>query len=88
MGWGSGTNYKGEAVGYSVEDVCNEPGCDTKIDRGLSYCCGGLEGVFGGNGCGDYFCEDHLYFSNNEDNHDWLCIECVALEDKESEEGV
>lgn len=64
MGFGSYTLPDGREAGYSIEAVCDEPGCTEVIDRGLAYLCGnsplghGLEV-----GCGGYFCSEHL----------WLC---------------
>lgn len=58
MSWAYGKLADGREIGYSVPDVCNAPGCQVKIDRGLAYVCGGMhEG--GDWGCGKYFCEDH-----------------------------
>ncbi|AWT42574.1 MULTISPECIES: hypothetical protein [Streptomyces] len=52
----------GETIqaGYSVEVVCEEDGCDEKIDRGLAHLCGAQPG---GDeyGCGGYYCGHHLY---------------------------
>jgi hypothetical protein len=78
MGWAHGTNYKGEEVGYGVEAVCAEDGCDEKIDKGLAYCCGDLEGVEGERGCGRYFCTAHLWYSGA--SHKWdgqRCADCA-----------
>jgi hypothetical protein len=61
-------------AGYSVETVCEEPGCKAKIDRGLAYLCGkdprGDE-----HGCSGYFCEQHLYGDNQ-------CARCSAKADE------
>lgn len=46
-------------VGYGVPAICDHPGCNKEIDRGLSYVCGG-EPYGGQLGCGLYFCEQHL----------------------------
>jgi hypothetical protein len=50
----------GREAGYGVDDVCNQDGCDKKIDRGLGCLCGDMPG---GDeyGCGGYFCGEHLY---------------------------
>lgn len=49
-------------IGYGVPATCDHPGCDEKIDRGLSHVCGG--DPYGGyRGCGLHFCSDHLYLS-------------------------
>lgn len=70
MGWGYG-EVNGKPVGYTVPDVCNESGCDRKIDRGLSYVCGDMHG--GGEfGCGGYFCAEHMLVGKEEQ----LCKKC------------
>lgn len=52
----------GRDVGYGVPALCDYPGCQTKIDRGLGYVCG--NGIFGGDsGCGLYFCSEHLSYN-------------------------
>lgn len=75
MGYGSYVLADGREAGYLVEDICNEDGCDTKIDRGLSYLCGKHPG---GDeyGCGGYFCENHLYGDNR-------CVRCRDNGDEE-----
>lgn len=45
--------------GYGVQCVCDHPGCDKRIHRGLAYLCGQDPGE-GSYGCGRYFCEEHL----------------------------
>jgi hypothetical protein len=59
MGWSIGFDYNwNRDVGYGVPCFCDHPGCTEKIDRGLSYVCGG--DVYGGEkGCGLFFCEEH-----------------------------
>ncbi len=44
--------------GYGVPAICEHPGCNKEIDRGMSYACGGEP--FSELGCDRYFCEDHL----------------------------
>lgn len=59
MSWAVG--YDGtwqRDIGYGVPAACDYPGCETAIDRGLSYVCGG-EPFGGENGCGLYFCGEH-----------------------------
>lgn len=58
MGWAYG-EIDGREVGYGVAATCDEDGCDTQIDRGLAYCCGGMHGG-AEDGCGRYFCGEHL----------------------------
>jgi hypothetical protein len=58
MGWAVGWDSEWQRdVGYGVPSICDQPGCDAKIDRGLAYVCGG--DPFGGeHGCGLYFCSE------------------------------
>lgn len=57
-------------VGYGVPAVCDYPGCFKEIDRGLSHICG--DEMYGGdNGCGLFFCPEHLLF-------DQLCERCAT----------
>ena len=60
MGWSIGfDDCWNRDIGYGVPAFCDHPGCETTIDRGLAYVCGGEP--YGGNrGCGLYFCPDHL----------------------------
>ncbi|MBO0813536.1 MAG: hypothetical protein J2P30_00045 [Actinobacteria bacterium] len=60
MGWqvGYDSNWNRD-IGYGVPATCDQPGCGEKIDRGLAYVCGG-EPYGGENGCGLYFCGEHL----------------------------
>lgn len=43
--------------GYGVPAICEYPGCNEEIDRGMSYACGGEP--FSEHGCDRYFCEKH-----------------------------
>lgn len=73
MSWSIGfdENWKRD-IGYGVPAVCDLPGCKTKIDRGLSYVCGG--DICGGStGCGLFFCPKHLHFPQ-------LCRKCFRGE--------
>ena len=60
MGWEIGFDKQWQRdIGYGVPAYCDHPGCMKRIDRGLSYVCGG--DMYGGaRGCGLYFCEKHL----------------------------
>lgn len=80
MGWGDcGTDSKGRPIGYLFEAVCDEPGCNTAIDRGLSYACGGMHGQ-NEYDCEKYFCSKHLYICEIPDNSvEQLCAECMAF---------
>ncbi len=76
MSWAVGfdDNLK-RFIGYGVPAVCEQPECNAKIDRGLSYLCGGL-GI-GEYGCGRCFCGKHLYFHSFRDGHDGMvCKRC------------
>lgn len=66
MGWSIGydENWKRD-IGYGVPAVCDHPECNKKIDRGLGHVCGGAP--YGGeDGCGLFFCGDHLYIYRNQ----------------------
>lgn len=59
MGWANcGKDSQGRPIGYAFEATCDHPGCDAKIDRGLSYACGGMHGE-DELSCEKYFCEIH-----------------------------
>lgn len=62
MSWAIGYDaWNNRDIGYGVPAVCDHPDCSVEIDRGLSYVCGGSH--YGGeNGCGLYFCGDHLAY--------------------------
>lgn len=83
MGWAVGydPNWQRD-IGYGVPAVCDHPGCDKEIDRGLGFVCGG--DVYGGeHGCGLFFCGEHSYYVRNTDLPDgevWspqLCKQCA-----------
>jgi hypothetical protein len=83
MGWAYGKSWDDREIGYSVEAVCDEEGCETEIDRGLAYLCGDLDQVLSNNGygCGKYFCGSHLFFWSP--GHDIkgvsLCDDCQKI---------
>ena len=59
MGWSIGWDEHWQRdIGYGVPAICDYPGCNAEIDRGLSCVCGG-EPHGGEHGCGLYFCEKH-----------------------------
>ena len=64
-------------AGYGVETVCEEDGCEEKIDRGLAYLCGETPGG-DEHGCGGYYCGQHLYMSLREGVGD-LCTRCMEV---------
>lgn len=64
MGWSIGFDPKwNRDIGYGVPAVCDHPGCNKEIDRGLSYVCG-QEPYGGDQGCGLYFCSSHLFYDS------------------------
>lgn len=62
MSWAFGVNREGREIGYGVEATCDREGCETAIDRGLTYCCGGMHDAGYGVGCGRYFCAVDLFY--------------------------
>lgn len=69
MGWANcGKDSRGRWIGYAHSAKCDERGCKERIDRGLSYACGGMHGNDGG--CEGYFCAKHLFVV--EDPFNWL----------------
>lgn len=60
MGWAVGFDTHWDRdIGYGVPATCDQPDCGAAIDRGLGYVCGG-EPYGGDDGCGLYFCGEHL----------------------------
>ena len=73
MGWSVGYDGRWERwIGYGVPSICDQPGCEAEIDRGLGYVCGS-EPYGGEHGCGLFFCSRH--------GGDDLCDRCLAGED-------
>lgn len=60
MSWSIGydENWRRD-IGYGVPAICDHPGCNEPIDRGLGYVCGRGEPYGGEDGCGLYFCTKH-----------------------------
>lgn len=79
MGWAHcGDDSKGRPIGYAVAAICDHPGCDCQIDRGLSYACAGMHGQQEV-GCEGYFCSEHL--SNlvvEREGYVRVCDQCIA----------
>ncbi len=74
MGWSVGYDSKWERdIGYGVPAICDHPGCNKEIDRGLGYVCGG-EPYGGEHGCGLFFCGEHLLMTKKGQ----LCERCAA----------
>lgn len=75
MGWAVGYDSQwNRDIGYGVPSVCDHPGCNRDIDRGLGYVCGG-EPYGGEKGCGLYFCGEHL------SGYPPLCLRCSQKEE-------
>lgn len=75
MGYANYTLSDGRQAGYAVEATCDEKDCAAVIDRGLGYLCGQTPGG-DEHGCGDYFCEEHLYLGIAKDAPQ-LCSRCA-----------
>jgi len=80
VGWADcGTDSRGRPIGYAFPAWCDEEGCTAKIDRGLSYACGGMHG---GDeiSCENYFCEKHrLNFVVDGSGARQICGACAKL---------
>lgn len=79
MGWADcGKNRTtDEDMGYAHEGICHAEGCNAEIDHGLAYVCGAMhEG--GEDGCGYYFCGEHLghYLDAQREMSVQLCEDC------------
>jgi hypothetical protein len=70
-------------AGYGVEAVCEEDGCNERIDRGLAYLCGNEPG---GDeyGCGGYYCANHLFLGSGAPVSEGLCERCAKRWEEES----
>ena len=80
MGWANcGRDERGRKIGYAFVAKCDAPGCKVKIDRGLSYVCGGMHGG-DGIGCGGYFCSAHrVDVELNDGDYKMVCSPCEAI---------
>ena len=83
MGWAVGER-EGRHIGYGVPAICDYPECGVKLDRGLSYACGG--GVTGDfDNCGRFFCDDHMSYPYADDENETelsnypVCERCEAM---------
>lgn len=81
MGWSIGfdSNWNRD-IGYGVPATCDHPDCNEKIDRGLSYVCGG-EPYGGEHGCGLYFCGNHVTYAGGRRDYKQLCARCYFGKD-------
>jgi hypothetical protein len=67
MSWSIGVDRNwNRDIGYGVPAVCDHPDCNEKIDRGLSFVCGG-EAYGGEHGCGLFLCGAHLLHGEPRD---------------------
>jgi hypothetical protein len=58
-----------------VPAICDHPGCNEEIDRGLAYVCGGQP--YGGeHGCGLFFCSKHRRYAGDKRDNVQLCSRC------------
>jgi len=75
VGWARcGTDDKGREIGYAISATCDHHDCDKRIDRGISYACGGHHlsaDVY----CERYFCADHMWWCEVADS--FVCAECL-----------
>jgi len=71
--------YNDRFGGYGVPALCDLPGCDEKIDRGLSYSCGNGPD----NTCGKYFCSKHLHYWDESPEVKRLIALMRATEDED-----
>ncbi|DAB40272.1 MAG TPA: hypothetical protein CFH81_08745 [Sulfurovum sp. UBA12169] len=80
MSWAVGFDeHWGRDVGYGVPAICDHPDCKKKIDRGLSYVCGG-DPYGGEHGCGLFFCEEHFHIVATSDSSKFVCERCAKNE--------
>lgn len=83
MGWSNcGEDSRGRPIGYAHIATCDHPGCGAKIDRGLSYACGGMHGEEGA-ACEGYYCSQHMVSGIELKTGEvtQLCVTCVASAD-------
>lgn len=76
MGWSIGfdSNWNRD-IGYGVPAKCDHPECSKSIHRGLAHVCGG-EPYGGDEGCGLYFCAEHLLLGVDGKNRQ-VCQACA-----------
>lgn len=98
MGWANcGKDSRGRSIGYSWPAKCDHKGCKTRIDRGLSYACGGMHGdadtmplTDNGICCEGYFCEAHrtTVCPDGEDGPCIsVCLSCAKLNHDDEDEA-
>lgn len=87
MGWANcGEDSKGRPIGYAHKATCDFPGCNAKIDRGLSYACGGMHGEEGC-ACEGYFCPKHMVggCELRDGEVTQLCVSCCERAEADGE---
>lgn len=80
MSWSIGYDSKWKRdIGYGVPAFCDHPGCGALIDRGLAHVCAQEQPYGGENGCGLYFCANHLgfhLFEKDDEKSGFMCERC------------
>ncbi len=56
MGYSLGQNYAGRDIGYGVPALCDAPGCNVEIDRGMDWQCDRTT-----ISCAHFFCSKHRH---------------------------
>ncbi len=77
MSWAIGFDEQwNRDIGYGVPCLCDFPGCNEEIDRGLAYVCGGEP--YGGMFCGLFFCDKHRSYARLSESkrHVAVCTRC------------
>lgn len=76
MSWAVGYNSDLQRdIGYGVPAICDHPGCNERIHRGMAHLCG--ENDWPEHGCGLAFCGKHLFWHTFRDGHDgFVCHRC------------
>lgn len=70
MSWAVGYDSERDRdIGYGVPSICDHPGCQEEIDRGLAYVCCEQQPFGGEDGCGLFFCDSHR-------NYLGQCVRC------------
>ena len=74
MSWAVGFDSKwNRDIGYGVPAMCDHPGCEKEIDRGLAHVCADEQPYGGDDGCGLYFCDEHLVSTDKG----YMCNPCA-----------
>ncbi|MDX2265467.1 MAG: hypothetical protein NW215_10905 [Hyphomicrobiales bacterium] len=77
MGWANcGSDSQGRPIGYAHAAICDHPGCDAEIDRGLDYACGDEHGP-GDVSCEKYFCWKHRTMVDTGGRSVFICEACA-----------